>query len=46
MVVFFLEETILHLEQIQKHDIYEIDLLIINLYRFKEHYKKHLKIEI
>ena len=32
-----------HLEQIQRHDVHEIDLLIINLYKFRETLQKTSK---
>ncbi len=34
--ILFRRDDPSHLEQIQKHDIYEINLLIINLYKFRE----------
>ena len=41
--ILFRRDDPSHLEQIQKHDIYEIDLLIINLYRFRETLQKTSK---
>ena len=41
--ILFRRDDYAHLEQIKKHDIYEIDLLIINLYKFRETLQKTSK---